>query len=126
MLLHVSGIIEVVIHTFIKKNYVYPLALLNPGVTPSSTTASSVTLTLTQPTNSLPADQYTATLTSSACTNVATRMGMTTTGSVVISNLEAGILYTVSVTANNTATGLTSAATTTDVTTQETGKYGNG
>ena len=118
----ISGIIEVVIHTFIIKNYIYPLALLNPGVTLSSTT-TSVTLTLSQPSSpGLPADQYTATLTSTACTNIPTRMETTTTGSVMISNLEAGIQYIVRVTASNTATGSTS-VTTTAVTTQEAGMY---
>ena len=97
--------------------FYYSPDILNPVVIPSSTT-TSVILTLSQPTNSLPANQYTATLTSSACTNIPTRMGTTTTGSVIISNLEVGIQYTVSVAATNTATGLTS-TTTTSVTTQE-------
>ena len=107
---------------FHNKNYVYPPALLNPGVILSATTATSVTLTLSQPSSpGLPADQYTATLTSSACTNVPTRMDTTTTGSVMISNIEAGIQYIVRVTASNTVTGSTS-VTTTAVTTQEAGK----
>ena len=110
-----------VIHTFIIKKNVYPLALLNPGVIPSATTATAVTLTLSQPTNSLPANQYIATLTSSVCLGISERMETTTTDSVVISNLEAGIRHIVRVTAINTATGLTSATTTT-ATTQETGQ----
>ena len=100
--------------------FLYPPALLNPKVIPSSTTATSVTLTLSQPTNSLPANQYTATLFSSVCSGILTRMRTTTTGSVMISNLEAGIQYIVSVTATNTNSGLTSTTTTT-VLTQETG-----
>ena len=117
-------VIFVLSHTFIKKSiYVnlYPPALLNPEVTLSPAT-TSVILTLSQPTNSLPANQYTATLTSSTCTNILTRMGTTTTGSVIISDLEAGIQYTVSVTATNTNTGLTS-TTTTSVTTKEESMY---
>ena len=102
--------------------FLYPLALLSPSVTVSSTTITSVTLTLSQPMNSLPANQYTTTLTSSTCTNIPTRMGTVTTSSMMISNLEVGIQYTVLVTAANTATGLTSATTTTTVTTQEAGK----
>ena len=101
--------------------FLYPPGLRNTVITPSVTAATSVTLILSQHTNGLPANQYTATLTSSTCSNIPTRMGTTTTGSVMISNLEPGIQYTVNVTATNINTRLTSATTTT-VTTQESGK----
>ena len=93
----------------------YPSALRNPIVTISSTNTRSVTLSLSQPTSTtdLPANQYTATLTSSVCPGISTRMETATTGSVVISNLEEGIQYIVTVTATNTATGSTSTTTTT-------------
>ena len=102
--------------------FLYSTALLNPVVILSSTTTTSVTLTLSQPTNSLPENQYTATLTSSTCSGIPTRIETTTTDSVMISNIEEGIQYTVNVTATNTKTGLTSYATTT-VTTQEESMY---
>ncbi len=66
--------------------------------TTSSVTMSSATLSFSQPTNSLPVDIYTVTLTSTTCNGVPSRTESTTSNSLTISSLEAGIQYSVSVT----------------------------
>ncbi len=70
-------------------------------VTISSITATSATLSFSQPTNSLSVDMYTVTLTSTTCNRVPTRTGTTTSSSITIGSLEAGIQYSVSVTGRN-------------------------
>ncbi len=87
----------------------------------SSVTATSAALSFSQPTNSLSVDMYTVTLTSITCNGVPTRIESTTTGSVTIGNLEAGIQYSVSVTGRNNMTELEGTGTTT-LTTSETGR----
>ncbi len=83
-------------------------------------TATSATLSFSQPTNSLSVDMYTVTLTSTTCNGVPTRTGTTMTDSVTIGNLEAGIQYSVNVTGRNTLMELEGTGTTT-LTTSETG-----
>ena len=104
--------------------FVYPSALRDPIVTVSSTNTRSIILSLSQPTSTtdLQANEYTAILTSSVCPSISSSIETTTTPSVMISNLEAGIQYTVTVIANHINTGSTSAAMTT-VTTQEESTY---
>ncbi len=58
-------------------------------------TATSATLSFSQPTNSLSVDIYTVILTGTTCNGVPTRSGTTTSNSVTISNLNAGIRYSV-------------------------------
>ncbi len=87
----------------------------------SSVTAASATLSFSQPTNSLSVDMYTVTLTGTTCNGVSTRTESTTSNSVTIGSLEAGIQYSVSVTGRNTLTELEGTGTTT-LTTSETGR----
>ncbi len=84
--------------------------------------ATSATLSFSQPTNSLSVDMYTVTLTSTTCNGVPTRTGSTISNSVTIGSLEAGIQYSVNVTGRNNIYNLTSTRTTT-LTTTETGKH---
>ncbi len=95
--------------------------VLAPVITIDSMTATSATLSFSQPTNSLSVDIYTVTLTSTTCNGVPTRAGSTTSNSVTIGSLEAGIQYSVSVTGRNTLTELEGTETTT-LTTSETGR----
>ncbi len=67
----------------------------------SSVTATSATLSFSQPTNSLSVDVYTVTLTGTTCNGVPTRTGSTTSNSVTIGNLEAGIRYSVAAVGRN-------------------------
>ena len=83
-------------------------------------TATSATLMLSQPTNSLSVDMYTATLTSTACTGIPTRTGSSRSNSITIGNLDAGIQYSVSVAGRNNMADSTGTGTTT-LTTSETG-----
>ncbi len=93
-----------------------------PPVISSSVSATSATLSFSQPTNSLSVDMYTVTLTSTTCNGVPTRTGSTTSNSVTIGSLEAGIQYSVNITGRNNIYNLTSTRTTT-LTTTETGKH---
>ncbi len=85
-------------------------------------TATSATLSFSQPTNSLSVDMYTVTLAGTTCNGVPTRIGSTTSNSVTIGNLEAGIQYSVVVTCRNNSAELEGTGTTT-LTTTETGKH---
>ncbi len=58
-------------------------------------------MSFSQPTNSLSVDMYTVTLTSTTCNGFPTRTVSTTTNSVTIDNLEAGIRYSVSAVGRN-------------------------
>ncbi len=98
------------------------LDVLPPIMSPSSVTATSATLSFSQPTNSLSVDMYTVTLTSTTCNGVPTRTGSTTSNSVTIGNLEVGIQYSVSITGRNNLAELEGTGTTT-LTTTETGKH---
>ena len=101
---------------------VYTSDMLSPIVNSSAANTTSVTLSLSQPTNSLSASQYTATFTSSTCGNtIPMRNGTTTMDSIIFRGLQEGIQYSVRIVATNTDTGLTSAATITTLTTLETG-----
>ncbi len=64
-------------------------------------TATSATLSFSQPTNSLSVDMYTVTLTGTTCNGVPTRTGSTTSNSVTIGSLEAGIRYSVAAVGRN-------------------------
>ncbi len=99
----------------------YYIDVMPPTIS-SSVTATSATLSFSQPTNSLSVDMYTVTLTSTTCNGVPTRTGSTTSNSVTIGNLEAGIQYTVSITGRNNLAELEGTGTTT-LTTIETGKH---
>ena len=86
----------------------------------SSVTATSATLSFSQPTNSLSVDVYTVTLTSTTCNGVPARTRYTTRNSVTIGGLEAGIHYSVNVTGINNV-NQTSGTRITTLTTSETG-----
>ncbi len=79
--------------------------VLQPMIS-SSVTATSATLSFSQPTNSLSVDMYIVTLTGTTCNGVPTRTGSTTSNSVTIGSLEANIQYSVSVTGRNNLTEL--------------------
>ncbi len=79
----------------------------------SSVTATSATLSFSQPTNSLSVDMYTVTLTGITCNGVPTRTGSTTNNLVTIGSLKAGIQYSVSVTGRNNLAELEGTGTTT-------------
>ncbi len=93
-----------------------------PPIICSSVTATSATLSFSQPTNSLSVDMYTVTLTGTTCNGVPTRIGSTTSNSVTIGSLETGIQYSVVVTGRNNLAELEGTGTTT-LTTTETGKH---
>ncbi len=67
----------------------------------SSVTATSATLSFSQPTNSLSVDMYTVTLAGSTCNGVPTGSGTTMTNSVTIGNLETGVQYSVTAVGRN-------------------------
>ncbi len=100
---------------------IFAADVLSPSITISSVTATSATLSFSQPINSLPVDMYTVTLADTTCNGVPTRTGSTTNNSVTISSLEDGIQYSVSVTGRNNMTELEGTRTTT-LTTSETGR----
>ena len=99
---------------------VYYTDVLPPMIS-SSVTATSATLSFSQPTNSLSVDMYTVTLTSTTCNRVPTRTKSTTSNSVTIGSLEAGIQYSVSVTGRNNLAELEGTGTT-NLITDEAGK----
>ncbi len=84
-------------------------------------TATSATLSFSQPTNSLSVDMYTVTLSVNTCNGVPTRTGSTTSDSVTIGSLEAGIQYFAIVTARNNNMAELEDNRTTTLTTTETG-----
>ncbi len=88
----------------------------------SSVTATSATLSFSQPTNSLSVDMYSVTLTGTTCNGVPIRTESTIRNSVTIGSLEAGIQYSVSSTGRNNSAELEGTGTTT-LTTTETGKH---
>ena len=99
----------------------YYIDVLPPTIS-SSVTATSATLSFSQPTNSLSVDMFTVTLTSTTCNGVPARTESTTSNSVTIGSLEAGIQYSVVVTGRNNSAELEGNGTTT-LTTTETGKH---
>ncbi len=94
--------------------------VLAPTVMTSSVTATSATLSFSQPTNSLSVDMYTVTLTGTTCNGVPMRSGTTMTNSVTIGNLEAGIRYSVTAVGRNNLAELEGTGSAT-LTTSETG-----
>ncbi len=86
----------------------------------SSVTATSATLSFSQPTNSLSVDMYTVTLTGTTCNGVPTRTGSTTSNSVTIGSLKVGIRYSVTAVARNNLAELEGTGTAT-LTTSEAG-----
>ena len=94
--------------------------VLPPTITNSSVGNSSVSLTLSQPSGSLSVDMYSVVFTSTACPNIESRSASTTTNSLTVDNLEAGVLYSYTLTGANTVAELTGTTTST-TTTMETG-----
>ncbi len=88
----------------------------------SSVTATSATVSFDQFINTLSVDIYTVTLTSTTCNGVPTRKESTTSNSVTVGSLEAGIQYSVVVTGRNNVTQSEGTGTTT-LTTAVTGKH---
>ncbi len=92
-----------------------------PPTISSSVTATSATLSFSQPNNSLSVDMYSVTLNSTTCNGVPTATVSTTSNSVTIIRLEAGVQYSVAVVARNILAELEGTGTAT-LTTNETGK----
>ncbi len=88
----------------------------------SSVTATSATLSFSQPTNSLSVDMYTVTLAGTTCNGLPVRSGTTMTNSVTIGSLEAGIRYTVAAVGRNNLAALEGTGSAT-LTTSETGNH---
>ncbi len=87
----------------------------------SSVTATSATLSFSQPTNSLSVDMYTITLASITCNGAPMGPETTMTNSVTIGNLEAGIQYSVAAVGRNNLAALEGTGSAT-LTTSEAGK----
>ena len=103
-----------------------PPDILDPIVTPSSVTATTATIALAQPMDSLPADQYTVTLTRSGqqpdCQSYVDNVNMTTSSdSVLLEGLEKNSVYSVSVIADTF--DLTRSVSAADITTLTAGEY---
>ena len=103
-----------------------PPDILDPIVTSSSVTATTATIALAQPMGSLPADQYTVTLTRSGqqpdCQHYVDNVIMTTTSdSVLFEGLEENSVYSVSVIA--ITVNLTRSVSAADITTLTAGEY---
>ena len=96
--------------------------MLSPTTTNSSVSGTSVSLTLSQPSGSLSVDMYSVVFTSTACPNIESRSANTTTNSLTVDNLEAGVLYSYTATGANTVAELTGTSTST-TTTMETGGF---
>ena len=94
--------------------------MLSPTTTPTSVSGTSVSLTLSQPSDSLSVDMYSVVFTSTACPNIESRSASTTTNSLTVDNLEAGVLYSYTLTGANTVAEL-NGTTTSTTTTMETG-----
>ncbi len=88
----------------------------------SSVTATSATLSFSQPTNSLSVDMYTVTLTGTTCNGVPTRTGSTTSNSITIGSLEAGIRYSATAVGRNNLADLEGTGSAT-LTTSEAGNH---
>ncbi len=88
----------------------------------SSVTATSATLSFSQPTNSLSVDMYTVTLTSTTCNGVPMRTGSTTSNSVTIGSLKAGVRYSVAAVGRNNLAELEGTGSAT-LTTSEAGNH---
>ena len=109
--------------------YTFPLELLAPVVT-SSVTATSATIVLSQPMDSLPADQYTVTLTRRTgdgqllCRYTAGTATMTSfSNSVLFEGLEEFSVYSVSIEARHTFFGIVEPSNAPDITTLSVGGH---
>ena len=105
--------------------YTFPLDLLAPVVT-SSVTATSATIVLSQPMDSLPADQYTVTLTTKLgqmmCESVENSVTITSSSnSVLFENLEEYSVYSVTVVANHDLSNMMNSLSASDITTLSAG-----
>ena len=100
---------------------IFTLDTLEPTIILSSSSATSITLTMSQPNNSLPADIYSFSLASTSCPDIEEKSGNISTNSVTVNSLEAGVSYLVTVTAVNTL-ALLMTNTTHNVSTMEAGK----
>ena len=87
-----------------------------PPTTTTSVSATSVSLTLSQRSGSLSVDMYSVVFTSTACPNIELRSASTTTNSLTVDNLEAGVLYSYTLTGANTVAELTRTTTSTTTT----------
>ena len=96
--------------------------MLSPTITSILVSNSSVFLTLSQPSGSLSVDMYSVVFTSTACPNIESRSASTTTNSLTVDNLEAGVLYSYTLIGANTVAELTRTTTST-TTTMETGRF---
>ncbi len=96
---------------------------LFPSINVSSVTTTTATLSLSPPTNfTVAVTMYRVTLTGTTCNGVPTRTGSTTSNSVTVGSLEAGIQYSVSVTGRNNFPVILTDTGTTNLTTKELGK----
>ena len=105
---------------FINVKNVLKHADLLPAITSTSVSGTSVSLTLSQPSGSLSVDMYSVVFTSTACPNIESRSASTTTNSLTVDNLEAGALYSYTLTGANNVAELTRTTTST-ITTMEAG-----
>ena len=103
--------------------YTFPLELLAPVIT-SSVTATSATIVLSQPMGSLPADQYTVTLTRITgdeqfmCGSVAGTVSMTNfSDSVLLEGLEEFSVYSFTIEARHDFSGIVEPFSGSDITT---------
>ena len=96
--------------------------MLSPTITTTSVSGTSVSLTLSQPSGSLSVDMYSAVFTSTACPNIESRSANTTTNSLTVDNLEAGVLYSYTLTGASIVAELTGTTTSTTAT-METGRF---
>ena len=115
-----NNLIDVVSCKLIVIEHVIIVEVLSLTVTTTSVSGTSVSLTLSQSSDSL--SVYSVVFTSTACPNIESRSASTTTNSLTVDNLEAGVLYSYNVTATNTVNGLM-ASTTKNITTMETGMF---
>ena len=109
--------------------YTFPLELLAPVVT-SSVTATSATIVLSQPMDSLPADQYTVTLTRITgdeqfiCTLVPHTVTMTTSSNfVLLEGLEEFSVYSLTLEARHDFFGIVESFNEPDITTLSAGEH---
>ncbi len=97
------------------------VGLLLPNITVSFVISMGILVEFTQPPDGLPVDMYTIRLADSCPGYSNERIESTISNSITFYNLEAGMQYTIYVTAFNNATDSSNTASTT-ITTIETGK----
>jgi len=95
--------------------------MLSPIITSLSARNTSISLTLSQPSNSLSVDTYSVLFYGTSCPGIERRFIITSTNSLTVEGLEVGVLYSYIVTANNTLAKLTN-TTTSIISTMEAGQ----